>query len=468
MTGFSARTIRITVACSLGLAAGICCLFVLPPLMTPDSLGHWLRSVQVSQGQLISTRLGPNRWGGEVDGGALRFGAFLIDRYRADQVASHAEVQAVATAIEGDPPAGITTDFSTAAAFPPLAYLAQAGAIALARAAGADWLMACRLAGLGNLLLYTMLVAAALVRLPAFDRIAAALAFAPFALTQSASVSADPLNFALPLLLFAICWQARLERGPVSRRRLIGLAALFLGVVLLKPPNVAFLALSLLIPADRFGGGRRRMLILAVLALPALAVLAAWTMAFPFRPGAYFDTGADPAAQIDFILTNPLRALGIVVDTAVWRALRNWYNANAMFGPGYGEHFRLGWPFPALTLVLFAGLALHDGPGRRDWTAAGLCSAVAILFFLIVLAAFWLTFTSPGDSLVRGMQGRYFWICFLLVLASGGLAVGRRTASPELAATLTGAVWGVHAAMLIVVILHYGAAWGTLPAVLPS
>ncbi len=439
-------------------AFGLVFVFTTPPMGGQDELFHWQRTVQVSQGGLLASRLGDNSWGGPIDKSAYELSLWFLSQFQKLAPIDFAESQRVAHALSLQPRTNSVVPFPSTASFSPLAYLPQSFGIALARLFGGE-LMAQIYAGrIANLIVYLGL-AGLIVRVSPFAKTALlALLLIPHWICLAATLSADPLNAALPLLLAVWCLRLRYVRDtPFSLGAMIALVA---SLGLLKPIYFLFAPLILLIPQERFSSLRARAIFVVLAAGLCLALGAAWNVAYPFVPGKYWMTGADPQRTVALWLENPARSVWTFYSTVRdWHQIW-WFDGYGRFG-GHADPFS----FYAARSACFAGfwglvaLAAVDAAPRREAAAIALLTVIAVGFSFVLLIAFWVGFTAPSSPTIDGIQGRYFVVPWTLALLALALAApfGARALAlrwPLLAMTLA-----VHAYVAIWAIARFQTLW---------
>lgn len=261
---------------------------------------------------------------------------------------------------------------------------------------------ACRLAGL---ITYALLCALAVRFIPSGKWTLAVLAASPVAILQSATITPDTISNGIAFLFVAgILAIAQREQ---IRWREIG-ACLFLAFILFwGKVNIVPLALlpMLILQRSRFQPRYGYFIMFAGIGILGLLEVGGWNL---FAYSRYPDAleGADPGGQVRFILTNPLRFLGILFEN-----LRsNWVDYLRAWIAIYGLDY---WPVPAWVYPFYgAGLAgtlllKQDGgtPARSVRTGLLLTFAVAYLWTIVAL---YLSYTPVGSDVIRGVQGRYF------------------------------------------------------------
>lgn len=415
-----------------------------PPFATQDEAFHWQRVLQIADGHLLAETLGPNSWGGPIDRAGYLQMLYHIDRIQKHGPVDPVEARALSGHLAAQPPAFEVVAFPSSASFAPLAYLPQAAGVAAARAAGLGPLGQMQAGRAGNLAVYGLMIAAILRALPGGRVAVLALALSPVALQSACSLSADPLNLTLPVLLLALVWRLRDRGTPLARREGAGLVALSAALGLLKLTMAPFAGAVLYLPAAVAGGTARsrgalgrlrsRLALGALCLAAALGIALLWNAAYPFVPGPYWGTGADPAAQIARLRADPLDSLRVFAATVRDWAVMWWRDGYGRYGghpPPWHGYASDRWVLPAFWVLLALALCdgpprrnAGDGPSRRDAGFAAGCLVPAPAYALLVLAAFWIGYTPVGSATVDGVQGRYFLPMLALVLLGLAAAAG--------------------------------------------
>lgn len=393
------------------------------PFNGPDEPYHWLRAVQIASGQWLPDDTGGRLWGGPIDAANVAYAEWFKQRILSATPTTLGEAWAQAGHLAASATGTQVVAFPSSASFSPLAYLPQAAGIALAKALGANPLAQLWAGRTVNLVGYLGMVWLILRTLPAAHQAFLIIALLPSGLHVVGSLSADPLNFTLPALLFAAVWRARALAGVDAPRNavtsLAGIAVLVLLLGLLKPIYVVLGLVVLLLPPSRFASPRARHLFIAGTIGAATLATLAWNLTHPFVPGQYWGTGASPGAVLQAARLDPAAAW------ATWsRSLRElpaimWLDGHGRFG-GYpaplmmNASAHMSWlSFNSLLVVL-----LTERAPRRDLPAAGLFMALAIAFTAALALAFWLGFTPVQAPRIEGMQGRYFTLVYLMAACS--------------------------------------------------
>lgn len=98
----------------------------------------------------------------------------------------------------------------------------------------------------------------------------------------------------------------------------------------------------------------------------AVGVAVLWNAAYPFVPGRYWGTGADPVAQLARLRADPLEALRVIAATVRDWAVMWWRDGYGRYGghpPPWHGFASDRWVLSIFWVLLV--LALCDGPRRR-------------------------------------------------------------------------------------------------------
>lgn len=428
-----------SIVCALGLVLGIILSFLTPPFQVADEDSHFKRAFALSQGKLFA----------EHDPAAAQPGHYfpvaLLEFERAHASLKGDISQKYSFQQFYHWSAGVTIDYSrqafnsySAAGMHPFQYIPQAAGMWIGRRLGdKSPLTLLHAARLANVLVFWLLIYAALRIAPVGRLVMALLALLPMTLTLAASISYDPPVIGLCFLVTALLLRlAQTPAGETVSRAVIGLCC-GLAVLLFENKLVYFglWLLWFLIPAAAFRS--RRVQIASFLAIVGCGagghliwkLLEQLVSAQPFAhpDSVYFQQ------QLSFILSHPWQYFVIF--------LRSLYDGRVFYL--YGFIGNLGWldtNFPvcfiALACVaLLAGAALERSPclPLRFWQR-GFMLGTAFLAVALFFTAMYLIWTplpgrgGVGAPLVNGPQGRYFLpIAPLVGAALSGTRLARIT-----------------------------------------
>ncbi|HEY5229107.1 MAG TPA: DUF2142 domain-containing protein, partial [Opitutaceae bacterium] len=245
-----------------------------------------------------------------------------------------------------------------------------------------------------------------------FQRGILLLASSPLIVVQAASLSADAINFALPLAFIAIAWRLREGEADHPRPEFAVLLGLGILVALLKPVLIAVLPCLVLVPAARLGFSSRFKA--AALGLYFLVLGCCWlawnSPYFGTDIARWFDPSrASMAVHKQWFLENPLRFAKPFLSMLRHDLVAQWPH---LYGDPGDWVSRASYPVnAALSLVFLAGFmgcGSWEKGTDRTW-ASGLFAAAFALMFLTALAI-WMAFGAVRMDFVPGMVGRYLLV----------------------------------------------------------
>jgi uncharacterized membrane protein len=308
---------------------------------------------------------------------------------------------------------------------------------------------ACRVAGL---LAYLLLSWLAVRFIPYGKWLLAILIISPMAVFQASTISADTISNGIAFLFIggSLAITSRQQVGWRGWLLQLGLIALLLA----GKVNLSFLMLLpfLLISPARF----RMKYGLGLLAVCALGLLLIEVVGWNLIAYSRFTRaleGADPGAQLQFILADPLRFVTVIAQDV-------WINTPAYMRGWVGVYGYNYWPVPGLTYLLYpvavvVALWMADDQSSPDKRTRWILAALFALGFLLTIVSLYVAFTPARSLYVAGVQGRYFTVVMpLLFLAVSGHGWRQFAGGPEVWAkrhrrALTSAAAGLTLAALV-------------------
>lgn len=298
-------------------------------------------------------------------------------------------------------------NFPNTALYFPLLYMPQATGFALGRALALYHpLTLFYLGRFFNLCAWIFLIWLAIRTAPVFKWVFALLALTPTSLFQAASLSADAFTNGIAFLFIAVTLRHALDAGASNKKGLLYMIPLALTVSLAK---FYFLLpwLIFILPEKRFKTRKKYLPFIGVVAALSLAAPPIWSFLIrdlyvPIMPG------VSPVEQISFVLGNPLKYAGVLVNTYYVEGgayLRG-------FVGGFGHYWGANFPLPLAALHIFLLVFVSRSDGKED-VSIGLKDRAVILavFFAsaVLLSTFlYLSFTKVGGDVIVGLQGRHF------------------------------------------------------------
>jgi uncharacterized membrane protein len=374
---------------------------LVPPFQSPDEPNHFFRAWQVSEGVFFPEKV-DNRLGGTLPVSLSQVRDSFLFLKNNSNGRLHFSTLCAALAIPLDTEKRHFADFANTAIYAPTAYIPQAAAIAVFRPLGATPLQLLYAARIANLLVWMLLVSAALRLLPFLRTALAAIAILPATLCIAATANADVLTNGLSWFLTAallakptatLFTEKLLPAVLISAHKLIAVPLLLLG----------FLG-----SLDR----RRATLLCLAGVLAALfwsRLAQQWFIPYDMYNPAFRDTqtlnsGVDPARQMAFVLENPVFFLK-TCGQSLFQAL-----------PSMAAHFvgKFGWEknylpgyWILLLWIMLAALIFSEKTTLSVRQRMGM-SGIFLLYvgaFALAMYALW---HGVGAGQISNWQARYF------------------------------------------------------------
>ncbi len=422
----------------LVLAAGFGLLFVFltPPFQEPDAPTHFLRAYQISDFHFVAEKFNDEKGGvhygapipksvvtatneltGNIPGApANTFNKSLFKKYIA-QPLNRDDTQ--------------MTVIEAAGVYSPAVYIPQSIGINIGKAFNASPLLLVWMARLMNLVLWIGVIYCAIRLLPFAKWALVVFALSPIAVFFSASLSPDVTNISLAFLFFSLIVSTLVTGAKVSGRKLTVILLVLFILALSKPVNLMFAFMLLLVPIRHFGKTWKYLLYCGAGIVVSLALFYVWNQQvrelLEFQVQIQSGGKNSVSGQLAYILHEPLTYIKDILRNYV--IVANGTSGDAVLVTFFGV---LGWldtSVPLWTillyvLTLFFALLYQFGRGLvLSNRQKVFLVALFALAFVGNVTAMYLNATAVGDSLIAGVQGRYF-IPFAVVLI--GLFTARK------------------------------------------
>lgn len=433
-----------------GLSLGLLFMFAMPGLSAPDEMSHYssayrlssrlLGAPELTEAGLLAVRAGDyplEDLGGvktpeigddvepvpEVLGNPLRLSTYRAIRDWDRRYAGGEEL--VSSALP---------DVRTT----PVMYLPQALGFAAARLLKLNAPTLLALGKLMNLLVYLLLTAAAIRLLPFGKEALFGAALLPMSLHLAGSLSYDAGILGTSFLLTAEILHLRYGEAELKGRDMLLLILLTAALGPCKMVYAPLVLLFCLVPAERCGGRKKKLLcfaaLLAALMLAMLLVNAEIIRAYASagRELSAASGAAEDAAPalvdaragytVSELIRRPVFIARMVLNSF---SLQSGMLLTGMIGMQLGNMDPLlGAPFFAVLLYM-GGLLLLSL--REEWEAErlslktrGAFAGISLVVILLIAGAMLISWTTREAAMIEGIQGRYFLPLLPLLLAAAG------------------------------------------------
>ncbi|MGB9979970.1 DUF2142 domain-containing protein [Methanobacterium sp.] len=399
----------------IGLIYGLGFLLATPAFQVPDEYEHFYRSLYVSEGHVVPEKLGnlsgvyvPESVKLTSDTVNQEWYTFLQDRDNKTNLSSllHLPFNSKNMVFEDISRIAVIT-------YSPVPYLISAFAIDLGKLFNLAPLVLLYIGRLANLLAWVFLTYLAIKITPVHKWVFFMLALLPMTLFEATSLSADSFLLGVSFLIIAIFFKYAFDdnKKKIGSKDIYILGILLLLVGLAKSNYVLLLFLIFLIPARKFGNRKHMFLVTGSLFLVVFAAVGIWNLIVnglyaPIIPQVSI------SGQIAYILGDPFRFPYILINTFITRGLSYQFL--------FVGNFWLDVPLPTwwlgFYLITIIPVALLDKNKVNIIRNQKLISAaIFILNFITACALVYITWTSVGQNVIDGIQGRYFIPIFPLL-----------------------------------------------------
>lgn len=379
-----------------------------PPFSLPDEGAHFLRSTEISRLHLVNST-------GNI-GVDIPCNEYLTI---AKKYAPIAYFQAVESRHDFESENCKVKSVNSAGMYSPLPYVFSAIGIALAEQTGTKVENRLRIARLFNALASSVICLLALFWVRRWREILSIFALLPMSIWLRSSLSADSMTIAFSIAFLGYILYLIEEEVHIAAKQIytLSLIAAMLGSMKLV---TGVLCLSSILAYDKAQTSRKDKMQLLI--LPGLFAIASglfWAkLADPSL--VYIGNGANPVAQLSFIIGSPYQYL-MVIKFTLWNTLESLLYTATIPGIAAPRQvpLNLGIAFTTILSILLAVLATSTA-NKLNTIHRTILLAVSCLIILASVTPLYLTYTPPGHSEILGLQGRYFLpaaLCFVLAVS---------------------------------------------------
>ena len=276
-----------------------------------------------------------------------------------------------------------------------------------------------RLGRLGNLFLYCAVMYLAIKKTPVGKGIMTFLALAPEPMLLAGVYSYDPTVTAFLYLSFA--WILYLLLTPEKKMTWKAYAVLmisFLWGCRIKAVYAPLLLIGLLIPKEKFRSRREELLMKVGMAAVVVLLMLSFVLPVLFAPRDIGDVRGENTSekgQMAYILGQPL-SYAWVLASNIFRTFPSYVFGEQSLGLlGHQGEFAFPWMLYASSAAVIltdgrSACGKHLNSGQKLWIFL-LSGATAVL----VWTSMYIAFTTPGNTYIEGVQGRYYLPFLFLV-----------------------------------------------------
>lgn len=390
----------------LALVLGTLFIIVLPPGQSPDEVTHFKRAYGLSDGIIFPEEIEND--GGRV-GSDIPVGTdFMI---REPGPGTYAELL---ERIDDDTNEKNKQNYTGAALYNPVCYIPQTLAAWIGKLFGLSVLGMAYLMKIFNFVIWIALGYFAIKVIPKFKSAVLFILLLPITLQQATSISPDSLTIGLCIFFIAYVLYLAYEKEDLLNRK--DYVVLIFSAIVISLCKIVYLPLVLIllvIPKERFRSKKHRwwfvgglLLVVAVLNLVWLVMSSQYLIDYR--------EGTDSGGQVAGILRNPLKYLAVMLSTVneyglIW--IKN------LLGMSLGS-FKFSLP-EVMWLISFVMMVLlfvqRSESLKLKKADRWIFGVVIVMVSGLILTSLYIQWTPYENSIIEGVQGRYFLPILLLV-----------------------------------------------------
>ena len=380
---------------------------IVPPLAAPDEITHLFRAASIADGHVIPTLSEAGILACKVDSSVLDLYFMMSSSLdRAGPRPADIVTKSQAVSWTGVP---VFAYCPNTAQYGPALYVPQAVGLRIGRGLGLPLIESYRLSRLLSGFLAAGLGAIAIARSGRACFAAAAVLSAPIFLFLATSLSQDGLLISLAALFVASIMEMRSSEAPRSSRLALLCAVL---MAMARPP---YAVLSLLLIRARDHRPLTKWLRAADGPLGPILVVAVTVLYLTVALGQQSvtaDAQVNPSAQLSRLVNDPALILSVARETLTVPDYDVRMSREIIGVLGYLSIILSDCSYAVgINALMLAALSCFLVTNRESGRSIyfNLAAIIAVFTSLgAVYGALYLTWTPVGDTIVQGVQGRYF------------------------------------------------------------
>lgn len=385
-----------------GLVVGTFYVFALPIGRAPDEESHYFRAYELSTGHLVSDVTEDGAIGSSEASNIEIIRDFKDNNVTYTDLINHSGLYPDDT----DQSFIITSAYN----YNIFSYLPQVSGLWIGKILHLPLIATAYLAKLLNMIACILILYFSLKYIPILKNLLFFLAFLPITMQAMASFSPDGLVIATATALISfVLYSIYTLKTSFSKKHYL---FMFIICLFLSMSKIAYAPLCLLlfaIPKERFKTVKQKYFSIIAMGATILLILLLWLMLAPSMQSV-----SDSSAQVSAILHNPIRYLAIIIHSISANATLYLFG---LFG-GYLEWFNVVLsPLYLIPSIVIFIILCHNSYQENTITKSFkyLSILVSLLLVLVTFTTMFIQWTKVGETIIDGVQGRYFLPIFLLI-----------------------------------------------------
>lgn len=381
----------------------------LPATKIPDSRNDYLRSLEVSEFNLVTPK---------KNGKVGRYYSTNIDKlYKTEnaQGIKYKDVNKLVNLKLNDEKKMYT--YATKSLYAFVCYIPQAIGVGIGRVLGLSIYMQTILGKIFNYLLFMTLIFLSIKYIPIKKELLFFIALLPMTVQEALSLSPDSMTIATSICLVSFIIYFKYSKEMFTRKYQL---LLFIISVLLSMCKIVYLPLCFLIfliPKDKYKSEKEKNIYCILLSLIVIVLNLTW-LKYTSRYLTSFIGRSDSSLQLKYILSNPIKYCFIILNTVDMYSII-WLEQ--LLGVSLGIY-----SIPTFSVYIISSAYLlimytirNEYKKIKEYVFNNIekifIFVIAIGTFGLICTSLYLQWTSPYATFIDGIQGRYFIPLILLV-----------------------------------------------------
>lgn len=291
-----------------------------------------------------------------------------------------------------------------------ISYFPQVVGMFIGKVLGLPFLISAYLARLFNLACCIAMLYFSIKYIPFFKEIIFFLAFLPITMQSLAALSTDALITAAGISLISfVLYSTYSLKTTFKPKHYFAILPICILISITKIVYAPLCLLLFAIPKERFGSLKRKIVWIISLGVIVIAAYLIWRfVAPPIR------NASDPSIQISSILQNPAYFIAIIFNSISENSLLYFTGTLGGHLEWFNVNLSMLYIFSAFTIFV-----LLCAKARRNYTITKPIKLLSIAIFsfitFLIFTALYISWTKVGESIIDGVQGRYFLPIVLLI-----------------------------------------------------
>lgn len=389
----------------LALIFGFLYVFILPPFQSVDENMHFYRTYQISEGRFISKNI-DGKIGDYLPEAIPEFYNLYAPFIKNIDMKTGRKDIIRNFRLNLDEESRIFTEFPNTSLYSPVCYISQLPGVIIAKALNLPLAGIYYAGRISNLLFYCLFVYLALSIIPFFRLPMMLLALMPMSLSLAAAYTSDVAVIGLNFIWFAMILRFLTDTQASERKCYFPVFMILALLISLSKSYVLLLPLIFLIPKSKFKNIKSYCLFMVAILLAALLGGILWYLNAKGLTLNMNNEVANSDLQIQFIKSHPLLYLGVLLKTFIVKAPRLLITMIGVLG---WQDTKLDWltylSYP--ILIYLAVLSDNYDFVAKRWQKC-LILITTIVGVILTYTSLYLMWSPVGNSIVLGLNGKYF------------------------------------------------------------